>query len=93
MSVELYIDTGDKTRNKQYFDKIKLSEERIKSALSLETYWERLNEKKASRIALYGKGDINEAMKDNKEKERLIKWSIIAMKAFSDILKDYIANL
>lgn len=92
-AVDLYIDTGDKTRNKQLFHQIEDRKEIIQEELSLELSWERLDEIKASRIAVYTQGDINAAMNNKKEKERITKWALETMDSFTSILKEYIINL
>ena len=80
-SVELIIQTEDSVKNKQYFDRIKGSEAQLGIA---GVSWERLDDKKSSRVAVYTNGDIQEVMSDKLVKERLIEWAIETMKNFSD---------
>ncbi len=80
-SVELIIQTEDSVKNKQYFDRIKGSEAQLGIA---GVSWERLDDKKTSRVAVYTNGDIQEVMSDKLAKERLIEWAIETMKNFSD---------
>ena len=61
--IEFYIDTYDKDKNKRLFDLLYLRKEEIQAELrgivgSLE--WERIEDKRASRIALYHEGAITD---------------------------------
>ncbi len=80
-SVELIIQTEDSFKNKQYFDGIKGREAQLGYA---GVSWERLDDRKTSRVAVYTNGDIQEVMSDKLVKERLIEWAIETMKHFSD---------
>lgn len=55
---ELYIDVGDRDKNKLLFDWLYHQKEEICSKLGIELEWERLDDKKASRIAIYRDGTI-----------------------------------
>lgn len=50
---ELYIDTYDKDRNKRIFDELFLQRDEIETELGQKLKWERIDHKRASRIALY----------------------------------------
>ena len=58
--VELYIDTGNKDTNKTYFDKLHSHKKEIESGFGAPLRWERLDDKRASRIAydIEGKGGL-----------------------------------
>lgn len=89
-SVELYINTSDQVKNKDYFDKIGEN----KGEIGIDGIsWERLDEKQASRIAIYTDGDIQEIMNDDMEREKLIHWGVETMKDFSDKLKKIVKKL
>ncbi len=85
--VELYIDTGDKERNKHIFDDMYSHREEIEFELgdmagALE--WERINDKRASRIALYHPGSIT----DKKETlAALREWAIEAISRFQPVME------
>jgi hypothetical protein len=89
-SVELIIQTEDSVKNKQYFDRIKGTEAQLGIA---GVSWERLDDKKSSRVAVYTNGDIQEVMSDELAKDRLIEWAIGTMKNFSDNVKGVVKTL
>jgi CBS domain-containing protein len=93
--IELYIDTGNKESNKQTFDRIRNHETDIETKLGQIT-WERIDDKKASRIAIYHSGAIT----DNEDQLELLRnWAVdnminfirviepIALTAFTEVLK------
>jgi hypothetical protein len=49
-AVELYIDTGDKTENKRIFDALFEKKQEIEGSFGSSLSWERLDDKRASRI-------------------------------------------
>lgn len=50
-SVELYIDTGEGERNKGIFDQLSESREEVERAFGASLLWERLDDRRASRIS------------------------------------------
>ena len=56
--VELYIDQGDADRNKAIFDTLWRDREAIESDFGAALEWERLDERRASRVAFYREGGI-----------------------------------
>jgi CBS domain-containing protein len=50
--VELYIDTGDQTRNKQFFDALSAHRDQIERDLGGAVTWQRLDTKRASRVSI-----------------------------------------
>lgn len=59
--VELYIDTGDKAINKIIYDSLYEIKNDIQSRLDEKLEWERMDEKRASRVALYHPGKITDS--------------------------------
>ena len=87
---ELYIDMGDFDKNKRLFDVLAEDRERIEQEYGEPLEWERLDEKRASRIAVYRQGAIDndeETLADirNWMIDRLLKMK----KVFSKELKKH----
>jgi len=57
--VELYIDISDKENNKKTFDALQSQRTAIEGELGAELSWERLDDARASRIAVYTSGSID----------------------------------
>lgn len=57
--VEIYIDCGDKAKNEELFDCLLQSKTQIESEIGTELSWERLDNRRACRIAVYRDGDID----------------------------------
>jgi len=70
---EIYIDQGDQDKNKRLFDTLKLREKEITDNYGSPLKWERLDEKRASRIAIYRDGMIESS---DSELEDIRKWHI-----------------
>ena len=92
--VELYIDLGDFDKNKLLFDKLAENREQIEQEYGEPFEWERLDEKRASRIAIYRQGAID----DNEETLAEIRaWMIDRLlkmkKVFSKRLKKHQKNI
>ena len=88
--VDFYIDFGDFDKNKFLFDKLDEDKEQIEREYGEPLAWERLDEKRASRIAVYRQGAIDndtETLADirNWMIDRLLKMK----KVFSKELKKY----
>ena len=77
--VELYIDSGDKDRNKQIFDQLHLLKGEMEAVLKEPLAWERLDNSRASRIALYRPGAITDSEQDL---ESLRQWAVEAIVRF-----------
>ena len=81
LRIELYLDLGDKTQTKDVFDKLFEQRERFATELG-EIEWERLDNRRASRLALYRGGHIAEP----KEHAELRKWAAETMVKFYNTL-------
>jgi hypothetical protein len=57
--VEVYLDCGDKAKNEALFDALYANKDKIEAEYGTELSWERLDSKRACRIAVYRDGDIN----------------------------------
>lgn len=73
VSAEIYIDRGDRAENKNLFDALKENEQKITVNYGCSFEWERLDERRASRIALYRKGMIESS---DSELEEIRNWQI-----------------
>lgn len=87
---ELYIDVGEVEKNKALFDWLYDQREEINSKFGKEIEWERLDDKRASRIAIYRDGTIQ----TNEEELVQIKtWHIENLinfkKIFTPLIKKY----
>ena len=82
--VELYIVTGDQARNKAIFDALSVQQLEIEAAFGDVLAWERINKKRASRVAAYHPGSITDSP------DQLIalrRWAIDAMRRFVAAIK------
>ncbi len=70
---ELYIDQGDYEQNKKIFDYLKVKSREIENEYGSELNWERLDDKRACRIALYCDAVVDSA---DDELEQLRQWHI-----------------
>lgn len=89
--VDLYIDQGNAEKNKSLFDSIYEDREFIESKFGEKLEWERLDEKQASRIAIYREGSIED---DQEKLKQIREWSIQKLLKFKEVfnpnMKKYI---
>lgn len=81
LRVELYLDLGDKTQTKTAFAALFSRKEQFEAALG-PIEWERLDNRRASRLALYHEGHIA----DDKGHAQLRKWAAETMVKFYNTL-------
>jgi len=80
--VELYIDNGDAKDNKALFDRLAEARPKIEADYGSELEWERLDDKRASRIAIYREGSIE----DNKDAlTEYHNWTIVNLLKFKQV--------
>ncbi|MCB8945210.1 MAG: DUF4268 domain-containing protein [Ardenticatenaceae bacterium] len=83
--VELYIDSGDQTENKRIFDiLLNRHKEEIETKMEQPLSWERLNSRRASRVALYIQGSIDA---DEEELSHLRHEAVKAMTKFEESIQ------
>lgn len=82
---ELYIDKGDMQVNKVIFDMLFEKKSLFESLYGEELTWERLDEKRASRIAVYRNGSIED---DSATLEEIKNWMIQKLLKFKEVIKD-----
>ncbi len=80
--VELYIDTGDKEKNKQFFDQLYEQKDSIERELDMALSWERLDNARACRIAISREGSIDAG---EEELNDLHDWAIANLIKFRDV--------
>jgi hypothetical protein len=85
LRVELYIDTIDQEKNKYIFDQLYAKRDDLERVMGVELSWERLSDKRASRIALYHPGAITN---DEKTLAHLRDWAADAMVGLYETLAE-----
>ena len=80
--VELYIDTGNKETNKNIFNLLIRNQEEIENELKMTLSWERLEERRASRIALYREGSIDN---DEEVLTQIRDWMVVNLLEFKKL--------
>jgi CBS domain-containing protein len=71
LRVEIYIDYGDRQRNKACFDFLYSQKEHLEQVVGEPLAWERLDQKRACRIAAYTQAQVS----TQSENEMLIQWA------------------
>ncbi len=94
MRAEVYIDPGEWEQNKQVFDAFLSEKEVIEREFGATLEWERLDDSRASRIAIYRPGSITSAPAMLQEihlwtVEQLLKFK----KVFGPRLKRFAGNI
>lgn len=90
LRVELYIDTGDKAKNKGAFDALCRLKEEIEQKVGCTLVWERLEQKRASRISLARPAAITDSP-DALEGAKV--WAVETMLKFADTFGPRIREL
>lgn len=80
--VELYLDCGDKAKNEQLFECLLQERQEIEAALGLELNWEKLENRRACRIAAYRDGDIDA---DSETLAEIKNWTIQKLLRFKAV--------
>ena len=82
MRAELYIDLGDSGQNKALFDALLGSRETIEREFGEPLQWERLDDRRASRIAIYRQGSIEN---DTQSLQEIKAWAIDHLLRFKKV--------
>lgn len=85
--VELYIDSGDKAKNEELFDCLLRRRSEIEQQLGVELEWERLDERRACRIAVYRDGEIDA---DSETLSEIQKWNIQNLLKFKSVFPSFV---
>lgn len=87
--VELYIDTEDRDANKAHLDQFEGRQEELTTVLGLPVVWERLEQRRASRIASYHPVDRLHPDTD----ATAIRWAAEAMVRYVDVFRPLVKAL
>lgn len=86
---EIYIDSGEQKINKELFDRLYKIKEKIEKEFGEALVWEKLDTKRASRIAIYKDGSINS---DSDQLLLIHEWAIEKLLKFKKIFPKYLLN-
>jgi hypothetical protein len=86
--VELYIDVGQQSENKRIFDRLQDQADELEQRIGQPIAWERLDERRGSRIAVYGKTP-SESFDSDVE---LIDWAAQTMARIVDVIRPEVAR-
>lgn len=87
--VELYIDQGDAAKNKELFDQLYEKRAEIETEVGGSLSWERLDDKRASRVAVYRDGSITA---DDSTLTETRNWMIDQLLAFKRVFTPRLKN-
>ena len=88
--IEFYIDTGQKDQNKQIFDALQARRKIIEAEFGVPLTWERLNDKRGSRIAYFRDSFITDSEKNLSE---LRTWAVEAMIRLYPIMDTHVSDV
>lgn len=80
--VELYIDSANADWNKEIFDRLESEHDAIEAQLG-DVSWERLDNRRASRLAMYARASIDD---DPDKLNELRAWAVTKMQALYEVL-------
>jgi len=90
LGCELYIDVGDQDRNKGYFDALLAQKETVERQLGMAVQWERLDNRRASRLSVRREVPPSPPFEQNQE---LKSWATITMVRMTDVLRPMVKAL
>lgn len=90
VSVEIYIDCGDKAQNEAIFDALQSRQATIEAALGHPLTWERIDNKRACRIAVYRDGDIDA---DSETLASIRAWTVDELLKFKQVFPGHIREV
>jgi hypothetical protein len=86
--VEAYLDCGDRARNKALFDEFETSRDHWQTKVGTELSFERLDDRRASRIGAYHPPvHLAEGFPDA-EREQLVAWGVQTLKSMFDAMNE-----
>lgn len=90
MRVEFYIDPGEQERNKRTFDQLEELRESFESELGEGLLWDRLDNRRASRISVRRPGSIDD---DQETLDEIRDWMIERLLAFKKVFGPRLTEL
>ena len=91
LRAEAYIDTGDQATTKEAFDQLHERRRRIEQTVGEELDWDRLDDKRASRISLYFPDEIR--VTDEQRWPEVRTWLVQSMGRMRDAFNPVLAEL
>ena len=88
--VELYIDTGERERNKQAYDLLEGRKEAIESELQMSLEWDRMDGRRASSVSVRRPGSIDD---DPDTLNALKKWMVDNLLKFKEVFGPMLGDL
>jgi hypothetical protein len=88
--VELYIDIGDQAKNKAAFDELYKDREHIEAKIGQPLVWERLDERRASRVSCGVAGTIDDELE---HLEELQDWAVDLVATFRKVFRPRVQKL
>jgi hypothetical protein len=85
--VECYIDMGNTEKNKHLFDWLQKQQTTLQNQIDQDVKWERLDGKRASRIAVYRDGSI---LSDTPTLDAVERWCIQNLLLFRNVFDPYL---
>ena len=85
--IDIYLNLGDSTENKALFDRLLTHKSQIEAAFGQPLEWERLDEREASRVAVYRAGSIED---DNKVLAEVRGWMVDMLLRCRDVLGRFV---
>ncbi|HUX00430.1 MAG: DUF4268 domain-containing protein [Phycisphaerae bacterium] len=90
LRAEVIMETGDRETNKQMFDDLQTKSDRIQSLVTGDLSWERLDERKSSRVAVYRECDRDRLESDGEYRQDAIDWLIKRMCEFREVAQKHL---
>lgn len=90
LRVELYIDMGDRDRNKAAFDVLAARDAELVAAIGQPIAWERLDDRQACRVAVYYPGEVDQRFDED---AALVDWAAETMVRTCDAYRPLVQAL
>ena len=89
LRVEIYIDCGDKAKNEQLFDRLQDQKNEIQARIGQELSWERLDNRRACRVAIYRDGEIDA---ETEVLSEIRQWAIQGLLKLKEVFPPFVQN-